>query len=177
MNYIVDDIGEVVSLMRPFGTSTYRANVPYYMYGHREEIANLLRTKENDPVYKYQKYPLVVLRLDASENVHDGVIDYNLNLAIMDFTDKNYNAADRYTNVFKPVLYPLYQSFLKQLKDSGLFMFGSKLKEPKHTKVDRPFWGTPPSPPNEGNNKYIFSDPLDAIEIINLQLTQQIKPC
>lgn len=173
MNFIVDDIGTVVAAMRPFGTINPTLT-PYYMYGHREEIANRLKEKENDAVFKYQKYPLVALRLDVAESVHDGLIDFTLNVAIVAFTSKTDDAEKRYQNVFKPVLYPLYESFLKQLKLSGLFMFGKGLSVPSHTKIDRPFWGIPAV---EGNVKYIFNDPLDAIELTNLKLTQPIKKC
>lgn len=186
MNYIVDDIGAVVTRMQAdavliktltanlpnLNVNGYQAGMPYYMFGHRLEIANILLKKSSDPVYQYQKYPLVALRLDAPE-VHDlGVVRFKLNVGIFMFTDRNYEAADRYTNVFKPILYPIYESFLRQIKNAGLFMWTKDLSEPKHVKVDRPYWGTAGA---EGNQKNIFNDPLDAIELIDLELTQNLK--
>lgn len=187
MNYIVDDIGAVVTAMQSdailiaalttgiadLSTKGYAAGMPYYMYGHRTEIADRLTAKSLDKVYKYQKYPLVALRLDTPEENSEGVIKYTLNIAIVMLTDKQWNAEERYVNVFKPVLYPLYDSFLRQLRNVGLFMWDSKHnKRPPHTKIDRPYWGIESK---EGNTANIFNDPLDAIELIDLQLTQNFK--
>jgi hypothetical protein len=169
MNFIVDDIGAVVKLMRK-----EVSDVPYYMYGHRLEIAQRLKEKEGDKVFKNQKYPLVALRLDVVEEIFNDMAHYNLNIILVDFTDKNYNAEDRYLNVFKPKLYPMYQLFIEKIIDSGLFTWEQQQSGgiPPHTKIDRPYWGTESA---ERNNAYIFHDPLDAIEIVNLKLISRIK--
>lgn len=186
MNYIVDYIGTVVTKMQTdakliaaltaaipsLDDNGYMAGMPFYLYGHRVEIGNRLKEKDLQAAYKYKKYPLVALRLDTAEKNDRGVIDYTLNIALIMQTDENWNAEERYANVFKPVLYPMYESFLKQLKNVGLFMWDSGQDRPKHTKIDRPFWGIEGKEGNEGN---IFDDPLDAIEIINLEITQNYK--
>jgi len=187
--YIVDDIGSVVSRMRPidssYGTDMtdyissigQNANLPlmpYYIYGHRLEIANRLKEKDQDKVFKYQKYPLIALRMDIQEVVTKGIIDVTLNLAILSFTERKYNAEERYENVFKPILYPLYNRFMDELFKSGLFFWQNDSKTPDHTKIDRPYWGTEG---NEGNVKHIFNDPLDAIEILNLKISKNFKNC
>lgn len=178
MNYLVDSIGAVVAAMRaqtvkpwesPVGTET-----PYYMYGHRVEIAKRLTERGKDKILKYKKYPLIALRMDFPELVEDGVWKYTLNIAILMATEKGYNAEERYTNVFRPVLYPLYESFLLQLRNSGLFMWPAEQQYPEHTKYDRPYWGTAEL---EGNTENIFNDPLDAIELVDLKLNQRIKNC
>jgi hypothetical protein len=188
--YIVDDIGAVVTRMRGLndynygtGMATYLTNngvssanqllAPFYMYGHRKEIANRLRAKNADKVYMYQKYPLIALRMDIPEPYVNDMAELNLNIVILAYTDKNWNAEERMTNVFKPVLYPMYDRFFKELRKSGLFFWQDSVI-PNHTKVDRPFWGIENS---EGNSKYIFSDPLDAIEIIDLKIKKNFKNC
>lgn len=187
MNYVVDDIGVVVAAMRPIDNlysqtmldymSNNAANTdlslaPFYMYGHRREISNRLLEKDKDEVYMYQKYPLIALRMDIAETISNGVYSYSLNLAILNFTDKNWNAEERMTNIFKPVLYPLYERFMSELQNSGLFMWTGNQDYPEHTKIDRPFWGTDSQ---EGNVKNIFNDPIDAIEIIGLKLNSTRK--
>ncbi len=186
MNYIVDDIGAVVDLMKAdadliaaltaglpaLSQQGYQAGMPFYMYGHRREISNRLKEKDGDKVYKYQKYPLVALALDTPEKNESGMIRYTLNIALLMLTDKKWNAEERYVNVFKPVLYPMYESFLKQLKNVGKFTWESKDARPPHTKIDRPYWGTHAE---EGNEANIFNDPLDAIELIDLQFSQNYK--
>ncbi len=162
MIYIPDIIGAVVAAM-PTPT--------YYMYGHRQEIANRLTMKDKDSVYKYQKYPLVALRLPVTEKTNDDIHEFELNIAILAFTDKSYIADKRYEMVFKPVLYPLYREFLDALAvHPGMMLTGI----PEHDKVDRLFWGVSE---NEGNSKYLFNDPLDAIELINLKLTVLNSNC
>lgn len=186
MNCIEDDIGKVVTAMQTdavlikaltvalpsLNTNGYQADMPYYMAGHRVEISNRLLEKDADPVYKYQKYPLVALRLDTPEKNRDGMVDFTLNIAILMFTDRNWNADERLENVFKPVLFPLYDSFLRNVINVGLFTWPGLHKRPVHTKYNRYYWGTEVK---EGNTANIFSDPLDAIELIDLKLTQLIK--
>jgi hypothetical protein len=146
--------------------------MPFYMYGHRLEIANRLTEKTKDPVFKYQKYPLIALRLPVTEFVSDGMWRFTLNIAILTFTDKKYTSDQRYEHVFRPVLYPLYQRFLEEIRNSGLFVWPQDQEFPEHTKIDRLYWGTQYS---EGNEKNIFNDPIDAIEIIDLKLNQVVK--
>lgn len=181
MNFVVDDIGKVVQSMRNGGSfdkyfddTFVGSGTPYYMFGHKQEISNRLLAMSNDPGKKAKKYPMVALRLDFTEDVSQAMWRSTLNIIIVAYTKPNYNAEERYANVFKPVLYPLYESFLKQLNFSGLFSWDQKLEEiyPPHTKVDRPYWGTP-SP--EANIANIFNDPLDAVEILNLKLNQRLK--
>jgi hypothetical protein len=166
-NYVVDNIGTVVASMREVSDGP-----PYYMYGHKLEISNRLLEKDLNKEEKYKKYPLIALRLDTSEYINNGIVDYNLNIAILEYTKSNYNAEERYQNVFKPILYPLYTEFINKLKLK--FYWPGNQKYPPHTKVDRPYWGTEAE---QQNIKNIFNDPLDAIEIINLKISQTIKNC
>lgn len=189
MNFITDDIGAVVAAMRPIDlsygqpmldylaarttTEENKALMPFYMYGHRLEIANRLLEKTDDPVYKYQKYPLIALRMDIPEWYEpDRILHYKLNLVIVAFTDQKWNAEQRMANVIKPVLAPLYERFIRELGNVGLFSWEGDSRRPPHTMIIRPFWGT--SGP-EGNAKYIFNDPLDAIEIIDLEIYRSKK--
>lgn len=189
--YIVDDIGAVVERMRGLNDASYGTGMatylsdrnmtaanqllaPFYMYGHRLEISNRLKDKTKDSVYKYQKYPLVALRLDIPEPYNaEEVTELNLNIALLCFTQKGWNAEERMTNIFKPVLYPMYYRFLDELRKSGLFFWqGSRV--PQHTKIDRPYWGTESA---ESNTKHLFDDPLDAIEIVDLKIKKNFKLC
>lgn len=180
-NFIVDDIGAVVEAMKgavfseEWATEFTGKEIPFYRYGHRVEIAKLLDEQNRKTgAEKVKKYPLIALRLDTEETISDGIWHFNLNIAIVEWTDKNYDAAQRYENVYKPVLYPLYERFMEALKQSGLFFWDNMAAYPPHTKIDRLYYGTIGS---EGNQKRVFSDPLDAIEIQNLRLNQTLKNC
>lgn len=166
---IVKDFEVIVNSMRD--PLSDKPNIPYYEYGHRLEIANLLTEKEKTQ-FKYTKYPLIALRLDIAEDIDEGMAKVNLNMAILTMTDANYSAKQRYDNVIIPVLYPLYDRFFKAIKKSGIFTWEGHLLFPPHTAIDRPYWGTQYL---EGNLKNIFNDPLDAIEIIDLKLNKRLK--
>lgn len=169
MRFITDDIGEVVARLR-----TVEGGPPYYTYGHRLEIANKLKAKDGLVGVKDEKYPLIALRLDTEEIMGEGFPKQDLNLIIATITKKQYNAEQRYANVFKPILQPLYLSFIEALRESGLFTWPNLQDFPAHVKVDRPYWGTPDP---EGNVKNLFDDPIDAIEIIGLKINSLDKTC
>lgn len=188
MNYIVDDINTVVDAMRRdpeliaalnagipgISSVGYSDKMPFYMFGHRREISNRLLEQGSDKVYKYQKYPLVALRLDIPEANANGEINFTLNIALLMSTNQKWIAPKRYQSVFKPILYPMYDSFLRQLKKVGKFKWEGDQQRPEHTKLDRPYWGTEAA---EGNTANLFNDPLDAIELIDLKLSQDIDTC
>ena len=171
---IVEEIGDVVTKMqaqtdKPWN-ATANASNPYYDYGKWLTITNKLLEKDNDKVFKYQKYPLIALRVPAECRVVNNLYTFTLNIAILDFTDKDYTEQERQENVFKPILYPLYEAFLKQLKGQGFSYGPSNLQRPEHTVIDRYFWGSDAEQANR------FNDPLDAIEIIDLKISKQ-KNC
>lgn len=174
MRDITQDIGTVVNRMRDFQQIE---GAPFYFFGSRLEISNRLIAMDKDPINKSKKYPLIMLRLDVPELVSDGVVTYTLNIVMAAPTKKTYIAEQRMENVIRPVLMPMYESFFAELKKCRLFMWPYGLgqgEKPKHTRIVRPFWGvTGP----EGNQRYIFNDPLDAIEIFNLEVKQDLNKC
>jgi hypothetical protein len=178
MIIVFDEIGKVVQSMRNGGSFLpYVDNdsnlSPYYMYGHRMEIASRL-TEKTKGVNKNKRYPLIALKMDTAEKARGDERDFNLNIVIATLSDVKSTADHRMTNTFRPVLYPLYELFLKQFRNSGLFFWEGDLSYPQHTKIDRPFWGTEAK---EGNLKNIFDDPIDAIELVDLQFSMKKKGC
>lgn len=175
MNYLRDEIAAVVEKMRvgfTFDSSfdeTFRGQLPAFMYGHRLEINNRLKEKDKKGSMKYRKYPLIALRMDYEEEISGGLIKAvpGLNIAIIHLTDQNYSADQRDAKVFKPILFPLYERFIQALKKHGKFSWEGYQGFPPHTKIDRPYYGTDTE---EQNIKNFFSDPTDAIEMVNLQI-------
>jgi hypothetical protein len=173
VNYVVDDIGTVVAQMK--------GAVPEYLFGHRLEINNRLLKQSQDPAKKEQRYPLIALFLDIEQSVTGNIINYKLNIMIVTKTNPNDTTEARYDDMkpFKMVLYPLYYSFIQSLSDSGLFMWPTVADMPKHSKIDRPFWGKAVTDElgikkTEAN---VFNDYLDAIQIKNLEINQKLKTC
>jgi hypothetical protein len=169
---IVDHIEAVVAAMR-----TEEDGPPYFDYGHRSYIVNVVTKKEIDKVLKYKTFPMIALRLEIAEKVVGDIASVNLNIAIFNKTEVNYTSQQRTELSFRAVLYPLYESFMTELRNSGKFMWAGNQLMPEHTKIDRYFWGTPPSPSAEGTKKNIFNSPLDAIELIDLKLNFITNKC
>lgn len=178
MRYIQDDIGAVVAAMRDYDAIKPADRlVPFYLYGKRKYINGILCSKDLDIKAKYQKYPLIALFFDIAETVGTQGVSYKLTLVIAALTKQEYTVEDRYAKVIKPILVPLYERFFVELKKSGLFMWKNEQGfegKPKHVRIVRPLWGTQGA---EENEKYVFSDPLDAIEIRDLEINSTNKKC
>lgn len=132
---------------------------PYGMYGHIKEVLQTLSEKDNHKTYKFKKYPLIVLVQDFEETADENTsYQYTVSprFLFLDQTLKTYKSSDRYTNVYKPVLYKLYKLFLEELADNPL-IWQSNFEEFKNKKIDRVNWGTQTP---EG-----FNDALDGIDV------------
>ena len=147
-----------------FTGETWQALAPYYIYGHPLEIANRLLGKDKGKEKKWRKYPLIALFQDFTEDHSDNfIIDYTLPFSIIIAynTKKTYISEERYTNTFKPILYPLYEDLLTYMTKSPA-LYENRKDRIEHNKIDRLFWGANGVYGNEG---LIFNDNLDAIEV------------
>lgn len=185
--YVVDFVSEVLDAVSQEILSTIIKNetsvnggsniqLINYRYGHRLELIETLIQLDKDSVggSNMKKYPLVYLVMDFSEKrgEQDGVYaTLALNIIIAHKTQNTDKITDRYTKVFKPVLYPIYYSLIEQFAAHPLVLQGNEDKI-QHTKIDRGYWGRTALSSDKGagtaaNN---LSDYVDAIEIQNLQL-------
>lgn len=163
--YWVDVIEDIVDLVRADSTKpSVGADAPYYLYGHPRDVVNQLSMKDKHGTLKFKKFPVIILLQDFDETMGESgliVSETSLNIIIATSTDPNYISSDRYTNTFKPILYPLYELFIEKIATSNYFLEVEQGLVP-HTKTDRLFWGT--------NNANTGNDYLDAIEISDLNL-------
>ncbi len=170
--YVVDEIASVVQAVDAALFTSLGKHIQY-MHGHPLEIVNLLKAKDESKSLKEKKYPLIALFQDFRENRDDyktfGTV--SLSLIIANSTESNHTAVDRYIKNFKPILYPIYNEFLKQLSNHTQFVHKPVFK---HTKIDRVYWGKTGLYGVEGN---IFQDHLDCIELQNLEITIKNKFC
>lgn len=171
--YIVDLIGEVVDKVSIVLTEQLQLidstiTGVHYEYGHHNDIKRKLIEKTKSNEYKFSRYPLIALFQDFPETWDkNGVCSVKLQLIIGFHSTKDFYSDDRYLKVFKPILYPIYKEFKKQLSNHSAFT----IKEPEqivHEKIDRPHWGDIAA---YGTSSYIFGDVLDAVEIRGLELT------
>lgn len=144
-----------------------------YDYGHYTDIRDKLT--QLGKVTPEAKYPLIVLfedhRIRHGQVGITGIAD--LKFMILYSSTKGYTRQQREELVFRPILYPIYNEFLKQIVKSGKFM-GSTVEKLKHDQINRPHWGDPGLYKNEG---YLFNDVLDGIEISNLELKTYLPNC
>lgn len=180
MTIIEDEIGEVVESMRDlsaadaakFGIAAGLES-PYYFYGHPIDINTQMINRDKELATKGKVYPAVALRLPVIEESRGGLVHYTLNLAIMAPTLKEWNAPMRMEEVIKPTLVPLYELFLDRLKKHG-FLWPGNQKRPPHTMIKRPHHGVNET---QGNKAYVFSTPLDCIEVVSLKINSNFKQC
>lgn len=177
--YIVDVIRDVVAatsavLLAQLQTVDPLITKIWFEYGHRNDIRDRIITYGAGGT---NFCPMVCLfedyRLKHGEVGITGIT--NMAIIIIYYTKPDIIRVQREANVFRPVLYPVYLEFLKQLKVSGKFSIYDETKI-IHDQVNRPHWGDP----------YLFKDkdreyPLkgvfDGIELNNLQLTTFLNNC
>jgi hypothetical protein len=188
--YIVDLIGTVVQAVIEDVLATIQANETAalgstmittinYQYGHFRELIVTLGQWDTNPAQRMGKYPMIYVVQDFVE--HRGKLagvyaDLSLQVLICHQTEDDYKITDRYTNVFKPVLYPIYYSLMKNLALSNM-TFPSSPDLISHDKWDRSFWGTSKVVGSGGTDRSVLNDFVDAIDIQNLQLKIDYQPC
>lgn len=180
INNVVDKIGEVVTSMQNLNAAdatkfgmTAGLTSPFYFYGNKVDINKQLIQRDKDASTKTKKYPAIMLRLPSPKEMGSGLVHCNINLAILDVTKNDWTSDDRFENVVRPILYPLYELFLDRLKKNG-FMWEHGKTYPYHTQREVLYYGTEGS---KGNEAHTFESPLDAIELINLKINYTFKKC
>ncbi len=172
--FISDMIGEAVTAVDAALFNAPDFPHVYYDHGHPLEIVNRLQAKLKDESQRLERFPLVMLFHDftVQRNSQEFFGRATLNMAIAALTRKEYSTEERYTNTFKPILYPIYYQLLHQLGRSTYFHNAQAMVE--HTLIDRVAWGRTGLYGNTGNQ---FDDYLDCLEIQGLQLTVKNKHC
>ncbi len=164
--YIVEEVAAVVT-----ATATKLGLPVYYFFGHLREITLRLQELTNSTTQKGKMFPAVILFTDIPVRVGQPMGFYgqaNLNLIIANWTEQKYTSTERLEKVFKPILYPIKKEFLNQFYKHINFTFPGELQ---YTEIDRYYYGS------TIENKNVFNDYVDCIEIQNLQVTINNKTC
>lgn len=148
----------------------------YFQHGHPLEIIEMLKQLDGSVTLKGTKYPLVALFRDFPEVKGKQVGIYSearLNMIFAMRTNSNYTSEQRKELIFKPILYPIVNEFLRQVDLSGKFINpGQDLTE--MTWIDHYFWGRESL---YGSKANIFNDWIDCIELQNLILKPYTNNC
>ncbi len=144
----------------------------WYDHGHPINIMQNLKDKDEVEAFLGKRYPLICLFQDLTETMGNKIGVYaevNLNFAIVMSSTAEYKPDERYRVNYKPILQPIYETFIQEIKDSGNFLYPGTM--PVHDKIDRLYYGTQRSVVKDGGNqKNAMWDILDGIEVLNLQL-------
>jgi hypothetical protein len=171
---------QIKAIVTTIDTALYNAGAfPYHVYfldGHPMEIVKVLQEKlQGDN--KDKRFPLVALLQDTKIQRSKDTSFYgetNIQLIICTVTKPEYRSEQRRENVFKPILYPIYEALLNEIESCEYFNFD--LNGVEHTQTDRYYWGREGLYGNTGNQ---FNDYIDAIEIeipLKIELKQDCKP-
>lgn len=140
----------------------------YFLQGSLLEVTNVLQSYTNavSPL-KNQKYPLVILVRDIKEKINeqkDGIgTSFKARILIVTLTNPDLRSEGRELRNFKPILLPIFAELIRQISKSKAFRMPT-IKDMDITKWDCYFYGT------RENNKNIFNDYIDAIDIESITL-------
>lgn len=172
--FIVDIIGEVVAATDAALYASLNKHI-LYEYGRSIQILRQLQKLNESITQKENKYPLFALFQPFPE---DGNTGYYCSvtfpkISIAALTQNTDPVSTRYSKTFKPLLYPIYQEFLRQLcRHKNIVASDPGAIPHKH-------WDAPGSDQTTEQVKGAnFNDIVDAIIIQDLQLTfKQVKKC
>lgn len=141
----------------------------YYDYGTIDEIVGRLTEKDRNFNNKTKKYPLVwflidgFLEFEVNNPATSSDTLKNLTIVICKETKAEFTSAERYNNNIVPILRPIYEELMKQLKQTSFF----SSKDYSHKMYENIYWGKNGLFGVSGN---VLNDRVDAILIENLDL-------
>jgi hypothetical protein len=146
----------------------------HYKYGHYTDIKQELSAGMKNPFKNTEKYPLIVLfedfRVDKRTPGMQGIA--NMIVMILFTSKAEFTRQQREDLVFIPIIQPIYEALLVEMKISGAFKYYGS--QPPHTETDRPHWGDPSLYKNNG---YLLGDCLDGKELGFSQLQTFFDIC
>ena len=168
-------VKEIEKIVEKTNTALAAKSFPYtvyYDYGHPKEINNRLKEKSEsvDDDLRDTKFPLIILLTDIpiNRNITGMYGTARLRFLICNFTDENYTAQQRTDLNFIPILHPIKTAFIDQIEKHGQFVFE---EEPTFIETDCYYYGS------QINDKNVFNDRIDAIEIADFNVNVTAKYC
>lgn len=167
--YIVEEMEAIVAKVNIKLTEANFGTRPvYYMYGHPKEIAIRLQELSNSPTEGGKKFPLIILFTDIT--IDRSLIGFygstQLRMLIANFTLPEYTSVQRTEINFKPILHPIKKELINQIQRHGQFTYEDELT---YKETDMYYYGS------QINDKNIFNDRIDAIELRDIKLNIKNK--
>jgi hypothetical protein len=177
MTTVVDFMGEVVAAVSGLLQPTVGAGV-FYQHGHLSDITSQLTSYSKTAEFRTRMYPAVFLLQDFEELrgvTFNLEVEATLQLLIVAESDRSYRPPERYSRVFKPVLYPIYEQLMRALESHERLVVGYggiPVKKIDRLRISNALGDQPPG----SGGKMIFNDHLDGVEVKNLNL-KILKNC
>lgn len=173
--YIKDVFETMMGFIRTeWDTVNDPVEVPYFMYGYRNEICQLLTEKDESSTYKTKKYPLIIL-WHGQEEDHGKQLNANYIISplvsIITDSAREKRTSERYELSIKPTLYPLYLLLLEEIANNPAF-YQTHVEE-----IENKIRVWDGSPSDDRKIGLMFNDYLDGVDIKfnNLVLFKEIE--
>jgi hypothetical protein len=99
------------------GLHSWYNKSPFYYYGNRNEVRNLLALKDKK-ITGRAKYPCIILEQPFTEVLEYGRTNTTLRFLLATKTDDSMTYQKRYATNFKNILYPMFDEFISAMKRS-----------------------------------------------------------
>lgn len=161
--YVVEEFQLVVAKVNTALTAKGFTQPVYYMYGHPLEIVKRLQELSNSITQQNKKFPLIILFTDiAIDKSKPGFYgSASLRMLVANITQPEYISEKRTELNFKPVLHPIKEELINQIGLHPQFTYDGELS---YKETDMYFYGS------QINDKNIFNDYIDAIELRDIKL-------
>lgn len=147
----------------------------HYVFGNSRYIKDNLDELSKTPKGNDIKFPLIALFCPFEErrDSPDYFSKATVNVLIATSTRKDWNNEERLTLSFQNILRPIYRRLLEALKEDGRIDFGYN-EVIKHRYSENYSYGKYGAHTGTGES---VSEPIDAINISNLELTITNQTC
>lgn len=168
--FIVDHFTEIANATNAALQAKSFGYTVYNKYGHPREIAQYLQELSNSPTEGDKKFPIIMMFTDITinKNIVGFYGSVSLHFLICNFTEPTYTSEQRTELNFKPILHPIKDEFVNQIEKHKGFTFPDV---PRFLETDMYFYGS------TFNNKNVFNDYIDCIELRNFQINLTSKIC
>lgn len=147
----------------------------HYVFGNAQYVKDKLDDLSTSPRGAEMKFPMIALFCPFNEqrNTPDYHSKAKVRILIACSSDKKWSNEQRLETSFKNILRPIYNRFLEALKEDGRFDFGYD-EHVAHEYSENYSYGRYGAHTGTGEE---VSEPIDAINISNLELKVKLPNC
>ena len=156
---VKDMFYNIVQAIRAKPGYTAIPQLPNFYYGYWPEVANILAIKSQNSY----AFPAIILHANIPDKAG---ADYRYSkeispsIYIVSQTKPTYSGIDRIENIYKPILYPIYERLIQEVKNSKYFNLIENGREiVPHNVSDLLYLNS------EAKNQNKLNDFVDAIEV------------